>query len=200
MIEVDVTSKDFGEAKVLKNIHFSLEKGDCLAILGPSGIGKSTLLRLIAGIDKDYKGTIKRPDRMAIVFQEPTLLSWRTAIQNILLVHEGLGKVEALDMLTRVGLPEKADFFPGQLSLGQQRRLALARAFAGRPEFLIMDEPFVSLDEKTAAEMVALTQVLLKDRETATLFVTHEKQEAAQLADRILELEGTPATLREKKS
>lgn len=200
MIDVDVTSKDFGEAKVLRNVRFSMKKGDCLAILGESGIGKSTLLRLIAGIDKNFEGSIKRPDRMAIVFQEPTLLSWRTALQNILLVHEGLEKAEALDMLARVGLPEKANFFPGQLSLGQQRRLALARAFAGRPEFLIMDEPFVSLDEKTAAEMVALTQVLMKDLMTATLFVTHEKEEAAQLADRILELAGKPATIREKKS
>lgn len=200
MIDVDVTSKNFGETGILKDVRFSMKKGECLAILGESGIGKSTLLRLIAGIDKDFEGTIKRPDRMAIVFQEPTLLSWRTALQNILLVHEGLEKAEALDMLARVGLPEKADFFPGQLSLGQQRRLALARAFAGRPEFLIMDEPFVSLDEKTAAEMVALTRVLMKDLTTATLFVTHEKEEAAELADRILELAGKPATIREKKS
>lgn len=200
VIDIDIASKDFGGTKVLKNVRFSMKKGECLAILGESGIGKSTLLRLIAGIDKDYEGTTKRPDRMAIVFQEPTLLSWRSALQNILLVHEGLEKAEALDMMARVGLSEKVNLFPGQLSLGQQRRLALARAFAGRPNFLIMDEPFVSLDEKTASEMIALTRVLMKDLAPATLFVTHEKKEAAQLADRILELTGTPATIREKKS
>ncbi len=195
MIRVVIKSKAFGKIQVLKDVAFMLKPGECLAILGKSGVGKSTLLRLVAGIDTDFEGTVQRPEAMAFVFQEPTLLPWRRALDNLLLVHPGLSEARARDSLRKVGLSEKADQFPGQLSLGQQRRLALARAFAGRPELLILDEPFVSLDEKTAAEMVALTRDLMNEVAPATLFVTHERQEARQLADRTLELAGSPATV-----
>lgn len=195
MIRVDIKSKAFGRTQVLKDVTFMLKPGECLAILGKSGVGKSTLLRLVAGIDTDFEGTVQRPEAMAFVFQEPTLLPWRSALDNLLLVHPDLSEVGARESLRKVGLWDKADQFPGQLSLGQQRRLALARAFAGKPELLILDEPFVSLDEKTAAEMVALTRELMNEVAPATLFVTHERQEARELADRTLELSGTPATV-----
>lgn len=195
MICVNIKSKCFGKTQILKDVAFVLKPGECVAILGKSGVGKSTLLRLVAGIDTDFVGTIDRPEAMAFVFQEPTLLPWRSALDNLLLVHPDLSEVQARDMLAKVGLSDKAGQFPGQLSLGQQRRLALARAFAGTPELLILDEPFVSLDEKTAAEMIALTRGLMRDIAPATLFVTHEREEARQLADRTLELAGTPATV-----
>jgi len=195
VICVSVKSKAFGKTPILKDVAFRIKPGECLAILGKSGVGKSTLLRIVAGIDTDFEGTIQRPDAMAFVFQEPTLLPWRNALDNLLLVHRGLPERQAREILAKVGLGEKADQFPGQLSLGQQRRLSLARAFAGNPELLILDEPFVSLDEKTAAEMVALTRKLMTEIAPATLFVTHEREEARQLADRVLELEGTPATV-----
>ncbi|MBD1545383.1 ABC transporter ATP-binding protein [Roseibium aggregatum] len=195
MIRVAIKSKFFGKSQILKDVAFMLKPGECVAILGKSGVGKSTLLRLVAGIDMEFEGTVQRPEAMAFVFQEPTLLPWRSALDNLLLVHPDLSEVQARESLRKVGLWDKADQFPGQLSLGQQRRLALARAFAGRPELLILDEPFVSLDEKTAAEMVALTRELMNEVAPATLFVTHEKEEARQLADRTLELAGTPATV-----
>ena len=143
MIRVDIATKSFGRSEILRDISFAVKKGETVAILGPSGIGKSTLLRLIADTDRNFIGTIDRPDRMAIVFQEPTLLLWRSVLENITIVHESLAQEDALTALERVGIGDKADMFPGQLSLGQQRRLALARAFAGHPELLIMDEPFV---------------------------------------------------------
>jgi NitT/TauT family transport system ATP-binding protein len=195
MISVDIRTKNFGSTRVLKDVSFELERGQCLAILGKSGIGKSTLLRLVAGIDRDFEGTVRGPEAMAIVFQEPTLLLWRTAIDNLLIIHPGLSATAARAMLAKVGLEDKADMYPRQLSLGQQRRLSLARAFAGHPQLLILDEPFVSLDEATAAEMIALTKTLIAEVAPATLFVTHEKQEAVQLADRVLELAGSPATV-----
>ncbi|WP_299846766.1 ABC transporter ATP-binding protein [uncultured Roseovarius sp.] len=195
MIKVDVQCKSFGETPVLGKVSLTIEKGETVAILGPSGIGKSTLLRIIAGIDDDYHGTVVRPDNMAIVFQEPTLLPWRSVIQNLTLLHPDLSKSNATEMLERVGIADKSGLFPGQLSLGQQRRLALARAFAGAPDFLVMDEPFVSLDAGTATAMLELTETLIADCKPATLFVTHSQAEATRLATRIHTLSGSPATL-----
>ncbi len=197
MIRVDVKSKAYHADEILRDVSFSVAKGETLAIVGPSGIGKSTLLRLVAGVDTDFVGAIERPDKMAIVFQEPTLLPWRSVLQNITIVHGSLDEATARSALDRVGISEKADMFPNQLSLGQQRRLALARAFAGRPEVLIMDEPFVSLDAETADEMLALTEDLIVESNPATIFVTHSAGEAGRLATRTLELAGSPASIRE---
>ncbi|MCR9239624.1 MAG: ABC transporter ATP-binding protein [Alphaproteobacteria bacterium] len=195
MIKVKITSKNFGETAVLRDIQFEVAAGETVAIVGRSGIGKSTLLKLIAGTDTSFTGTIDCSKSRSIVFQEPTLLPWRTTLQNITLVHETLSLSAARDALARVGIAGKDDMFPGQLSLGQQRRLSLARAFAGRPDVLIMDEPFVSLDTETASEMISLTEKLIRDTRPATVFVTHSEDEAQRLGDRILKLSGSPATL-----
>lgn len=195
MIEVDVTSKRFGDTEVLRDIRFAVEAGETVALQGPSGIGKTTLLRVIAGIDDAFVGRIVRPDRLAMVFQEPTLLPWRSALQNITLVHPDLGEDAARAALDRVGIGAKADMFPGQMSLGQQRRLALARAFAAQPKALILDEPFVSLDPELAQEMLELARSLIHEVRPATIFVTHSREEAASLSDRVLKLGGQPATL-----
>lgn len=195
MIRVDIRSKSFGVTRVLGPIAFHIAPGETVALLGPSGIGKSTALRIIAGIDSNFEGTITRPDELAIVFQEPTLLPWRSVLDNLTLIHPTLKTQTARDALARVGLIDKDHLFPGQLSLGQQRRLSLARAFAGKPEFLIMDEPFASLDPDTADQMLALTEILIADARPATLFVTHAKYEADRLTSRILSLSGSPAIL-----
>jgi NitT/TauT family transport system ATP-binding protein len=195
MIHVDVRRKAFGGREVLRDVRLDLRAGERVAILGHSGVGKSTLLRIIAGIDTAFEGRVERPDNVAVVFQEPTLLRWRSVLANLTLTHPGLSAEAARAMLGRVGLAAKADDFPGQLSLGQQRRVALARAFVGRPELLILDEPFVSLDPATAEEMVALTESLVAEHHPAVLLVTHDPSEAARLGERVLRLAGSPAAL-----
>lgn len=194
-LRVDIRAKSFGAIPVLRDVRFEVAAGETVALLGPSGIGKSTVLRIVAGLDRDFEGTVERPAAIAMVFQEPTLLPWRSALQNLTIAHPGLSEAAARAALRRVGLEGRETAFPGQLSLGQQRRLALARAFAGRPGMLIMDEPFVSLDRATAEEMLVLTETLIADVRPATLFVTHARAEADRLADRVLELRGKPATL-----
>lgn len=188
MIRIDIKAKLFADTPVLGRISFDIAAGETVALVGPSGIGKSTLLRIVAGIDSAFEGHVTRPDALAIVFQEPTLLPWRSALDNILLIHADQSAAEAEAALARVGLAGKGGLFPGQLSLGQQRRLALARAFAGSPALLIMDEPFVSLDAKTADAMLALSEKLIAEERPATLFVTHAPAEAERLADRVLTL------------
>ncbi|WP_299740786.1 ABC transporter ATP-binding protein [uncultured Roseobacter sp.] len=192
MIRADITSKSFNGTPVLGRVAFEIAPGETLALVGPSGIGKSTLLRILAGIDADFEGSVERPDALAFVFQEPTLLPWRSVLKNLLLPHPGLPPDQARDMLARVGLEGKEGLFPGQLSLGQQRRLSLARAFAQAPALLIMDEPFVSLDPETAEVMLRLTEGLIADHRPATLFVTHDSREADRLADRTLTLRSHP--------
>lgn len=193
MIEVEINSKRFAGQAILGPITFRVTAGETLAIVGPSGIGKSTLLRIVAGVDTEFDGTVTKPEATAFVFQEPTLLPWRSVVQNLLLLHPQLKLETALSMLARVGLDGKDGLFPGQLSLGQQRRLSLARAFCGAPELLILDEPFVSLDGETAEIMLKLTESLIAEHQPATLFVTHDMREADRLADRILTLRSDPA-------
>lgn len=192
MIGIDIAGKAFSGTPVLGEIEFRILPGETVALVGPSGIGKSTLLRIVAGIDTEFEGHIERPADLAIVFQEPTLLPWRSTIDNLRIVHPDLSRDELVDALARVGLAGKEKMFPGQLSLGQQRRLALARAFAGQPKFLIMDEPFVSLDEKTMETMLALTEKLIATHRPSTLFVTHSLAEAERLGDRTLTLSAGP--------
>jgi NitT/TauT family transport system ATP-binding protein len=190
----EIHAKRFGATQVLGEIALEVAPGEIVALAGPSGVGKTTLVRILAGLDPAFEGRVADAGRVAMVFQSPTLLPWRTAEANIRLTT-GAGPEAVHRLLAEVGLEGRADAFPGQLSLGQQRRLALARALAAEPETLLMDEPFVSLDEETAARMRALTLDLLAHRRIATLIVTHDLIDAAEMADRVVVLAGRPAVL-----
>lgn len=193
-MEIDIRGKSFGGKPVLGPICLTIGPGERVAILGPSGIGKTTFLRIVAGLDQEFDGSVLGGANTGMVFQEPTLLPWRTALANITLTT-GADEAWALALMAEVGLAGKETLFPRQLSLGQQRRLALARAFATRPGTLLMDEPFVSLDAETAERMLALTEALLDRAGASLIFVTHDPNEAARLKARILLLEGSPAQI-----
>ena len=186
-LQVAIRSKRFGAATVLRDLTFQVARGEVLAVLGPSGVGKSTLLRLIAGLDTKYDGQIRREGRLAMVFQEPVLMPWRSVLDNLRLTT-GVETMQAEAALARVGLAGKGALFPGQLSLGQQRRLSLARAYAAKPDILLLDEPFVSLDEALVADMLTLTESVLAEQRPATVFVTHARAEAERLATRQMTL------------
>lgn len=182
-LHLAIKSKRFGGVEVLHDLVFQVARGEVLAVLGPSGVGKSTLLRIIAGLDRDFDGKVRRKGRLAMVFQEPTLMPWRSARDNLRLTT-GVDQAQADAALARVGLSGKGALYPGQLSLGQQRRLALARAYAAKPDILLLDEPFVSLDAALVDEMLALTESVIAEQRPATVFVTHAQGEADRLATR----------------
>lgn len=193
-MRVEIREKRFGATCVLGALTLETAPGEIVALTGPSGVGKTTLMRIIAGLDETFDGRVSGADRVAMAFQAPTLLPWRNAAANLTLTT-GVDAATAGQLLAEVGLAGRDDAFPGQLSLGQQRRLGLARALAAEPDLLLMDEPFVSLDEATAARMRALTLKLLERRCVATLMATHDLLAAAEMADRVVALGGAPATL-----
>lgn len=185
---------------VLGPISLDIEHGSFVILTGPSGCGKSTLLNIMAGLDRDFDGGIERerPDlKINYVFQSPRLLPWRTVFQNVALALPDKDPriAEILPLLERVGLAGAADVYPERLSLGMQRRAALARGFIGEPELLLMDEPFVSLDDPTAQALRQLLIGLWMRRPTTVIFVTHDRDEAVMLGTRILRMAGSPATV-----
>lgn len=193
-MRLELDGKSFGQREILGRIELTVSRGERLAILGPSGIGKSTLLRILAGLDSRFRGQLQGGDRLALVFQEPVLLPWRDAIANIT-IPTGCDADTARHWMEQVGLSGHETKFPRQMSLGQQRRLALARAFAADPDILLADEPFASLDEDTRARMLALTEELLTRTGAGLVIVTHDATEAEALRARSLRLSGNPAEL-----
>lgn len=185
---------------VLDGLDITIEPRSFVVITGPSGCGKSTLLNIVAGLDTDFDGAIELGDavkRSTFVFQTPRLLPWRTVHENLLLsLPDGDPRVAGIGpLLDRVGMTEAAGAYPERLSLGMQRRVALVRGFVQEPDLLLMDEPFVSLDDPTAQE---LRQVLIDlwNRIRATvIFVTHDRTEAVTLGTRILRLGRGSATV-----
>ncbi len=197
-MKIRITRKAWGEAVILRDITLEIGPREAVALLGPSGIGKSTLLRIVAGLDTGFEGNVTDAGRIAMAFQEPTLLPWRSVRDNLTLTTNCTpGEADAL--LQAVGLPDAGARFPNTLSLGQARRISLARAFAMRPDTLLLDEPFASLDREAAARMLALLLDLLRDHPARLILVTHDPMEAARLATRVLTLGGTPATVQRER-
>ncbi len=172
-----------------------MEAGEVAALVGPSGCGKTTLLRIVAGLERDYEGTVNLPAHgtLGMVFQEPRLLPWRTVEQNVRLAAPRAADATLDALFGTLGLAAHRAHYPGELSLGLARRVALARAFAVEPDLLLLDEPFVSLDVALATRLREELADLVRSRPVTTLLVTHDVDEAIGLADRLILLSTSPA-------
>lgn len=197
-----------GDRLVLANVSLSVPRGSFLALVGPSGVGKSSLLRVIAGLVPLSHGQVKlysgqdagrRP--AALVFQDPRLLPWRRVLRNVEFGLEGLSLTKAERLrraeaaLAIVGLAEYGDKWPYQLSGGQRQRVGIARALAVEPDLLLVDEPFGALDMITRQTLQDELLRIWRTTGASVIFVTHDLDEAVYLADRVILLGGRPARI-----
>ncbi|NGM34606.1 ATP-binding cassette domain-containing protein [Methylobacterium sp. DB0501] len=184
--------------EAVRDLVVSVRAGETLCLIGPSGAGKTTTLRILLGLDRDFEGSLTADSglRIGMVFQEPRLLPWRTVEENVRLSLPRGERGQSLDALfEELGLTAWRGRYPRALSLGMARRVALARALALAPRLLVLDEPFVSLDDAAAASLRAAVFGSAASRGAAVLMVTHNVPEALAAADRLLLLSGRPASL-----
>lgn len=188
-------SKSFGNREVLTDINLSIEKGDVVALIGRSGSGKSTILKILAGLIPEHSGSVEVAGYPAVAFQEPRLFPWLSVIDN---VTAGLNRTaisrqqardEAAALLKEVGLEDFESAWPETLSGGQSQRVSLARALISSPELLLLDEPFGALDALTRITAQQLLLNTAASRNFGVLLVTHDVAEAVALADRVVLLE-----------
>jgi sulfonate transport system ATP-binding protein len=186
-VEVAGAFKRFGERVILEDFGLTIAAGETVAILGKSGTGKTTLLRILAALDRVDVGVVRVPEARAVVFQEPRLVPSQRVWRNVVLglPRDRASYQHAVAALTEVGLADHAKSWPKTLSGGEAQRVALARALVRDPGLLLLDEPFAALDALTRMRMQELVNNLIERHRPATLLVTHDVDEAIVLADRV---------------
>ncbi|MEH3140018.1 MAG: ABC transporter ATP-binding protein [Mycobacterium kyogaense] len=193
--ELRGVNKWYGARHVLTDLSVRVGRGEIVALIGRSGSGKSTVLRVLAGLSTDHTGERVVAGAPAVAFQEPRLFPWRDVRSNVAygLTRARLSKAEAQtraeQALADVGLADRASAWPSTLSGGQAQRVSLARALVAEPQLLLLDEPFGALDALTRLSMRALLLDLWRRHSFGVLLVTHDVDEAVALADRVLVLE-----------
>jgi sulfonate transport system ATP-binding protein len=210
-LDIQIERREFsasqGKFLALRDVRLTIDPGEFVCIVGGSGCGKTTLLRIVAGLDTSYKGSVSLDGRQIIgpgldrgvVFQEHRLLPWLTAHDN---VGFGLARMSSTERATKVrhyiklvGLEDFEREYPHQLSGGMSQRVALARALAGQPEVLLLDEPFASLDAMTRVRLQEELLRLWQAERMTVMLVTHDIEEAVYLADRVVVLSRRPGTI-----
>ena len=186
MIEIKNVSVKYGDTTVLKDFTMTIKKGEHIALMGASGSGKTTVLKLIANQLRPGKGQVLcHTSKIAYMFQEPRLIPWLTTAENVNLVLGDTAETmpEAINWLQRLGLGEAINKYPAELSGGMQQRTALARALAFNGELLLLDEPLSALDEEMSENVLSLIKEYAKDR--TVVLVTHNSNHAKQFSDTI---------------
>jgi NitT/TauT family transport system ATP-binding protein len=206
VIELSGVTKAFGtgrnELVVLSNIDLDVARGEIVCLVGTSGCGKTTILNLVAGLDRPTAGTVSTRGRPSLMFQEAALFPWLTVQANVELPMRlaGVGKAErrqrAAELLETVHLGGFEKRLPHQLSGGMRQRVAMARSFAQEADILLMDEPFGALDAMTRDSLHDELETLARRRGLTVLFVTHNVREAARLGDRIVVLSPRPGRVK----
>jgi len=206
VLDVHVRGKRYGERTLLNDFRLRMRPGEIVALLGASGCGKSTLLRLIAGLDSAYDGHVRVRGRaqdapstdVGFVFQEPRLFPWCSVADNVAFGQSGTAAdgVHVAALLAEVGMAGRERALPKELSGGQAQRVALARGLAGQPRVLLLDEPFSAVDAFTRMKLQEMLVRLVQRHQVAALVVTHDIDEAAWLADRVLVLDADSGRLR----
>jgi NitT/TauT family transport system ATP-binding protein len=198
MLEVRIDRKAFGANQtIIHDTAFAIEAGEVVALLGPSGAGKTTLLRILLGLEQSFEGRVRsRHRRVGVMFQEPRLLPWLTVTENLRLVVTGaMPPPDTESLLASVQLQDAGSLYPAQLSLGMARRVALVRALAVSPDFVVLDEPFASVDAQLGAILAdAITRYACATGATVIL-ATHDLAPVLNRVSRFLILAGCPTTL-----
>jgi NitT/TauT family transport system ATP-binding protein len=205
LIEIKNVYHSYGKVHVLNDVNLEIRRGEFVAIVGPSGCGKTTLLNLISGYETPGSGKILRTGKSRMVYQQDGLFPWLTVAENISLGLRHIKKKEEVqrqitDAIRLIGLQGFEDHYPHQLSGGMRQRVELARALSGDSDLLLMDEPFSALDYITRLKMRGELVRFLRERPRTVVLVTHDIEEAAQLADRVIPLTTRPATILEQKT
>ena len=190
MLKMTDVTFGFDQKNILKDFSLELKKGEILAVMGPSGCGKTTLLGLSAGLLKPQKGEIYNSfEKISYVFQEPRLFPWLTVKENLIAVIDKKDKnpeKTVLDCLAIVGLEDASDKYPDELSGGMKSRVALARALVFGGDLFLLDEPFAALDEELRCNLARKIKDYLKEHGASAILVTHNREDAALLADRVI--------------
>ncbi|MDI3548508.1 MAG: sulfonate transport system ATP-binding protein [Halanaerobiales bacterium] len=199
VLEITGVKKVYDSLEVLEDISLYLKQGEIASLLGPSGCGKTTLFRMVAGLTKPDGGKIilKPGSRVGYVFQEPRLLPWKTVEENLVFVQQNyLGEEEARfireELLTATGLLDFKDHYPAQLSGGMKQRLELIRALSIKPDLLLLDEPFKSVDTHLKIKLREMILNFWKEEGLSLFLITHDPEEAVLMADRIYLLSDKP--------
>ncbi|HEY6189988.1 MAG TPA: ABC transporter ATP-binding protein [Pyrinomonadaceae bacterium] len=200
-LSLEGVSLSFGTVEVLRDLSLDIREGEFVAVVGPSGCGKTTLLNLFSGFVKPTAGRVIADGRMRMVYQHDGLFPWRTVAENISMglrhIKEDAERASELkEMLALIGLEGFGGHYPHQLSGGMRQRVELARALAGETDVLLLDEPFSALDYLTRLRLRRELSRLLRERPRTVVLVTHDTEEAAQLADRVVVLSDRPARIR----
>jgi NitT/TauT family transport system ATP-binding protein len=205
MLHVEHLKKSYGAVEAIGDVSFDVDAGELVCVVGPSGCGKTTLLKCISGLLEPTAGTVRADGTLALVFQEysRSLFPWMTVRQNVAfpLRRKKMDKREVRTIveqtLASVGLEHTLDRYPWQLSGGMQQRVAIARALAFKPQILLMDEPFASVDAQTRADLEDLVLDVRRNYDVTIVFVTHDIDESVYLSDRIVVLTPSPTSVQE---